>query len=184
MQKNKKLFYLFIGLAMMQLAAPLYMIWHWEDVLQNGRQYHWVTAPVDPYDALRGRYVDLGFKERKIDPQGGETFKRGQTAYAMIAENEKGYAVVTGISSLRPEGNSYVKIKVSYVQQDGSVHFVLPFKRYYMQEDMAPAAETAYRKNAEKDGIVVVRIKDGYGVLEELYIGDQKIYDYLHGEEK
>lgn len=179
MNKNKKLISIFILLAIVQLLVPLYMIWRWEDVLQHGRKYTWVTAPVDPYDALKGRYVDLQFKEMQGTIPDGQQLKSGQTAYAMIGEDEKGYAFISSISSLQPEGNSYVKVKVSYVQEGKIAHFILPFKRYYMQEDLAPAAERAYRKNAGKECVVSVRIKDGYGVLEELYIDDKKIYDYL-----
>lgn len=182
MKQNRKLFYLFLSLAIIQLAAPLYMIWHWEDVLQNGRQYIWVTAPIDPYDALRGRYVDLRFKEMQGPIQEGAKLITGETAYAMIAEDEKGYAFISHITNLRPEGNSYVKIKEFYVDNDHVVHFVLPFKRYYMQEDLAPEAEKAYRENAGKECVVSVRIKDGYGVLEELYIENKKIHEYLRGK--
>lgn len=183
MKRNRKVFYLFISLAIIQLAVPLYMIWHWEDVLHNGRQYTWITAPVDPYDALRGRYVDLRFKEMEGPIQGDAKLKSGETAYAILAEDEKGYAFISGISNLRPEGNSYIRIKVSYVQDDKIAHFVLPFKRYYMQEDLAPAAEIAYRKSAGKECVAKVRIKDGYGVLEELYIDDKRVYDYLRERE-
>ena len=179
MKNNKLLFRIFILLAIIQLAAPLYMVWHWEDILQNGKQYTWVTAPVDPYDALRGRYVDLRFKEMTGPILGNEQLNSNQTAYAMIAEDQNGYAFISGISASRPEGNTYVKIKVSYVQNENIAHFVLPFKRYYMQEDLAPIAEQAYSKNVGTEAIVLVRVKGGYGALEELYIGDQTIYEYL-----
>lgn len=53
-----------------------------------------------------------------------------------------------------------------------------------MQEELAPAAETAYRQNAGTDGIVTVRVKNGNGVVEELYIGDKTIYEYLRGEQQ
>ena len=157
------------------------MVWHWEDILQKGKQCIWVTAPVDPYDALRGRYVALRFKEMQGPILGNEQLNLGQTAYAMIAEDQNGYAFISSISAYRQEGeeNSYLKIKVSYVQDNNIVHFVLPFKRYYMQEDLAPIAEQAYGKSAGKEAIATVRVKDGYGVVEELYIGDQRIYEYL-----
>lgn len=185
MTKNKQLVKVFILLAIIQLAVPLYMVWRWEDVLQNGHQYRWVTAPVDPHDALRGRYVDLRFKEMKGPILGKERFTSGQTAYAMIGEDEKGYAFISGISAVRPEeeGNSYIKIKVSYVQDGNIVHFTLPFKRYYMAEELAPIAEKAYRKNAGIEATVSVRVRDGYGVVEELYIGDKTIYEYLHNSD-
>lgn len=179
MNNKKLLFKFFIVLAIIQLAVPLYMVWHWEDVLQTGKQYTWVTAPVDPYDALRGRYIDLRFKEMTGPIIGNAQLNSGQTAYAMIAEDQKGYAFISGISVVPPGADSYVKIKVSYVQDGNIAHFVLPFKRYYMQEDLAPIAEQAYGKSAGKEATVLVRVKDGYGAVEELYIGDQTIYDYL-----
>lgn len=172
---------IFIVVAIIQLAVPLYMVWRWEDILQNGQQYTWVTAPVDPYDAFRGRYVDLRFKEASAPIVGNAILEYGQTAYALIQKDQEGYAFISGISDLRPEGNSYVTVNVSYVQ-DTIVHFELPFKRYYMQEELAPEAEDAYRSNVGTEATVSVRIKNGYGVIEQLYIGDQTIYDYLRGQ--
>ena len=179
MKTNKKYFWLFILLAIVHLLVPLYMIWRWEDILQHGRQYTWVTAPIDPYDALRGRYVDLHFKEMKGTIQDDVQLSYGQTAYAMIDENEEGYAVIRAISAAAPKDAPYIKVKVSYVQDGNIAHFMLPFKRYYMPESLAPAVEEAYRKNAGKECTVLVRIKDGYGVVEQLYIDDKNIYDYL-----
>lgn len=178
MKKNRHLFKMFIVLAIIQLAVPLYMVWHWEDILQTGKPYTWVTAPIDPYDALRGRYVDLRFKEMTGPILGNALLISGQTAYAMIAEDQNGLAFISGISDARPEGNSYVKIKISYVEKE-IAHFVLPFKRYYMEENLAPIAEQAYRKSAGTVALVSVRVKDGYGAVEELYIGNQRIYEYL-----
>lgn len=180
--KAKKRFCLFIALAIMQLAVLLYMGWHWEDILQTGQRYTWNTAPVDPYDALRGRYVDLHFKEGQASLLPNVNLKSGETAYAIIGEDEKGYAFVSGITDLRPAGNSYIKITIRYINGENIGFFTLPFKRYYMQESLAPGAEVAFRKNAGKDSTVSVRIKDGYGVVEELYIGDKTIYEYLQEE--
>ena len=182
MRQNKRMVGIFIVLAMIQLAVPLYMIWRFEDTLQTGQPYTWLTAPVDPYDALRGRYVDLRFKDEKAPVLEGEQLRSGQIAYAIIGEDEKGYAFISGVSAFRPEGNSYIKVKVYYTQGNKVAHFTLPFKRYYMQEELAPAAETAYRKNAGKDGTVTVRVKNGNGVIEALYIGDKTIYEYLRTE--
>lgn len=181
MKNNKLLCKFFFILALIQLAVPLYMVWHWEDILQNGKQYTWLTAPVDPYDAFRGRYIDLRFKDMKGPILSKAQLNSGQTAYAMITEDQKGYAFISSISDSRPEGdvNSYIKIKVSYIQDDNMAHFVLPFKRYYMQEGLAPRAEQAYRSNAGTEAMVSVRVKNGYGVVEELYIGDKTIYEYL-----
>lgn len=183
MKSKQLVIKIFVVIAIIQLAVPLYMVWRWEDILQNGQQYTWVTAPVDPYDAFRGRYVDLRFQEAAAPIVGNAILNYGQTAYAIIEKDQKGYAFISGVSDLRPEGNSYVKINVSYVHEN-IVHFELPFKRYYMQEELAPKAEDAYRQNAGTEATVSVRIKNGYGVIEQLYIGNQTIYDYLRSAQK
>ncbi|MBU2702791.1 putative membrane-anchored protein [Sporomusaceae bacterium BoRhaA] len=182
MKKNKRTLWLFIVLAVIQLAVPLYMIWRFEDTLQTGQQYTWITAPVDPYDALRGRYVDLQFKDAKAPILNSDLLHSGQTAYAIIAKDEKGHAFISGVSAFRPEGNAYINVKINYIQDNTIANFTLPFKRYYMREELAPIAERAYRQNAGRDGIVTVRVKNGNAVVEELYIGDKTIYEYLRAE--
>ncbi|HML88225.1 MAG TPA: GDYXXLXY domain-containing protein [Methylomusa anaerophila] len=178
--KTKTAILLFLFLAVIQLTVPLYMTWHWEDVLKNGHQFYWATAPVDPYDALKGRYIDLHFKEMSGPILDGSDFAHGQTAYAVIGERRDNKAYIQGIRANRPAGEPFLRVKVLYVKKDQDQAFVIvPFKRYYLPEDVAPAAETAYRTSAGKDGVALVRIKDGYGVVEQLYIGDKTLLDVL-----
>lgn len=54
---------LLVVLAAAQLAVPASMIVQRETVLTQGRVYKFKTAPVDPVDAFRGRYVALRFEE-------------------------------------------------------------------------------------------------------------------------
>ena len=51
----------FAALALAQLAAPLLQIAKYEAVIAYGAEYKFKTAPVDPPDVLRGRYVALDF---------------------------------------------------------------------------------------------------------------------------
>lgn len=153
------------------------MAWHWEDVLRTGQPSYWQTAPVDPYDAMKGRYVDLAFKETSGPVINSANFASGESAYAIIEENANGKSFISGVTANRPQGK-FIKVTINYVQ-DGIAHINLPFKRYYLPEGMAPAAEIAYRQNAGKDGTALIRIKDGYGVVEELFISDKTIYEYL-----
>lgn len=176
--RNKKLVLLFIAIAVIQLFTVLYMVWQWEDILQTGQRYYWATAPVDPYDAFKGRYIDLRFKAASGPPYDNASFNYGQTAYALIGSNGDGQAVITGICANKPAGSPYIKVKVSYTE-NGTVHVELPFKRYYLPENLAAPAEAAYRESAGKTGVAAVRIKDGYGVIEELYLGDKTLTDYL-----
>lgn len=176
--KNKKIILLFIAVAVIQIFTALYMAWQWEDILQTGQRYYWVTAPVDPYDMFKGRYIDLSFKETSGPPLDNTRFSYGQTAYAIIAENAEGKAFITGVSSQQPANQSYIKVK-AYYNENGNIRVELPFKRYYLPENLAAPAETAYRESAGKTGIAAVRIKNGYGVIEELYIGEKTLREHL-----
>lgn len=177
--KNNKLLLLFAVVAIIQLATPLYMAWHWEDILQTGQRFYWVTAPVDPYDPFKGRYIDLRFSANTAPLIHNQQFDYGQTAYALIAEDATGKAFISSVSATPPAAGPYVKVKIAYVQ-DQTAHIELPFKRYYLPEQLAPAAETAYHNNAGQNIVAAVRLKDGYGVIEQLYIGDMTLTDYLN----
>jgi uncharacterized membrane-anchored protein len=178
--KPKTMLLLFLLVVILQLSVPLYMMWHWENVLNTGRPFYWVTAPVDPYDLLKGRYVDLGFKEQKGIVLDDEKFQSGQKAYALLTERD-GKAVISSISASQPDNDVFVRVTIQYVENNVA-HVSLPFKRYYLPENVAPAADIAYRKSAGKDGVALIRIKDGYGVVEQLYIGNKTIYEYLQSQ--
>lgn len=177
--KNKKLLIgVFVAVAVLQAAMPLYMAWRWEDILATGQRFYWQTAPVDPYDAFKGRYVAMQFEENTAPVADIEELKFGKKAYAIIEENAEGKAFISAVTAKRPEQGAYVTAKI-YRNGDGMAHVVLPFTRYYMNEYLAPAAEAAYRESAGKTGVAAVRIKDGYGVIEELYIGDKTLAEFL-----
>lgn len=169
---------LFIAVAVLQLALPLYMVWHWENVLSTGKQYYWQTAPIDPYDALRGRYVRLSFGETKGAIADNKNLEHGQSAFAAIYVDSNGYAHISQISDSKPTSGEYLKVKVQFIK-DNEAYIELPFNRFYMREDLAPLAQSAYLKNSGQKGWAAVRIKDGMGVIEELYIGDKTITEYL-----
>lgn len=58
-----------------------------------------------------------------------------------------------------------------------------PFDRFYMEESQAPRAEVASwqhsRAGEDQRTHITVRVKDGYGVIENLWIGDKSMSDYL-----
>ncbi|HWR40336.1 MAG TPA: GDYXXLXY domain-containing protein [Patescibacteria group bacterium] len=181
MKNSKVVRGIFIMLALLQLSVPLYMAWRWEDILQTGTAYQWRTAPVDPNDALRGRYIDLRFKETKGPVKSSDEIHQGQTVYALLGKDGDGFAYITGIGPQPPAAGDYVEARAGYKTGGGLWSITLPFKRFYLREDLAPEAEKAYQRSADKGGKVTVKIKNGMGVIEQLYIGEQSIEDYLRG---
>ena len=63
MDKKKILLVLFILVAIVQISFSASMIINREITLKSGKQFKFRTAPVDPYDAFRGRYVALTLEE-------------------------------------------------------------------------------------------------------------------------
>ena len=73
-----------------QLAVPAGMIVRRELALQRGVALRFRTAPVDPYDAFRGRYVALAFNERSVPC--AETFRAHQSIYVRAETGTNGFA--------------------------------------------------------------------------------------------
>ncbi len=175
---------LFSGLILVQIAAPLSMIVKRESVLKNGVSFRFKTAPVDPYDAFRGRYVALGVEANKaVKPQGID-LRSGQKVYVQIIVDENGYAKMSQVTTQKPKDPAFLTAKVSYLSGN-NVFLNLPIDRYYMEEKAAPQAEQIYRKHSRRDkqdAYVVVKIKDGFAVIEGLYVGGQRIEEVLKQE--
>jgi len=163
----------FVITALVQLTVPVSMILRRETVLRQGAVYRFRTRPVDPYDAFRGRYVALGFEQNSVPvPNAGE-YRRGRWVYVSLEADSDGAARLAGISLSRPAAGDYLKTRVQYVTGGSSnVVVKMPFDRYYMNENDAPAAEAAYnaasRRAGAKTAFAVVRVQKGMAVLEEL----------------
>jgi uncharacterized membrane-anchored protein len=202
--KRKKIYiYVLCLTLLMQILLPLSMIFRREYTLKTGTQYRFKTAPVDPVDPFRGRYVALAFTSNEIMRHDDEEWYPGEMVYALLAVNHEGYAQISRLSRVKPNDEAYIKLKVShngmkYIQGEAPqgretfkdhegkayhyrdvvyVHF--PFDRLYMEETQAPRAETLYREAqgaGKGDTYVIVRVKNGFAVLEDLYIAGRSVY--------
>ena len=179
--KTKSLLVLFGLAVVLQLAVPAALILKREHALTHGRAFKFRTAPVDPYDAFRGRFVALGFDQNTVVAPPGHDFARGQTVHVRLEEDADGFAKLAEILRDRPDAAPYLTTKILYVGGD-LVHLRLPFDRFYIDEDAAPAAEQAYWKYSaasNRNAYVQIRIEKGFAVLEDLYVDGQPIRDYL-----
>ncbi len=170
---------LFAGLIVLQVALPVSMIVKRESTLKDGASFRFKTAPVDPYDAFRGRYVAIRAEINKVSKPEGVNLKYRQKVYALLNVDEKGFAQVSKIAMQKPNDSAYMIASVAY-PTGNDVALDLPIDRYYMEEKAATRAEQAYREHSRRekqDAYVVVRVKDGFAVIEGLYVGDQRIED-------
>ena len=77
----------FIIVAAIQAAVPGSMVWKREHTLREGSVWKFRTAPVDPVDAFRGRYVALQFEAetQEISPPPYQHYR--QTVYVTLRPN-------------------------------------------------------------------------------------------------
>jgi len=181
--KRTYLIVIFAILAAAQVWVPLSMITRREATLRKGTAYKFRTRPVDPYDAFRGRYVALNFESRTGTSTNAQYFTRGQKVFAAVNVGTNGFAELGAVTVERPREGDYLRTRVRYGGgKQRKVHVRLPFNRFYMNEKDAPDAEIQYRQAARDDkrqAYALVRIRSGMAVIEDLYVDDQPILDFL-----
>ena len=173
--------------ALAQLGVPVSMIVGHELVLARGEVFKFRTAPVDPYDAFRGRYVALSVRPTEVEVAPGVELREHRAAYVLLDRDKDGFARFAGASEARPKQGPYMKVEVGSHLRTGVYYVIVPFDRYYMEEGEAPAAEQAYREHSRgktHDAYVTVRVLYGMAVLEELYVDGKPIREFLREQAK
>ncbi|MBW7907813.1 MAG: GDYXXLXY domain-containing protein [Kiritimatiellae bacterium] len=173
--------------AAVQLAVPALMVQGRERTLREGEAFRFRTQPVDPYDAFRGRYVALSAEQFTINSD-MPMKKRGgrERVYASLTTDADGYGAVSSVSRDAPTTGAYIRATVWSVG-DGKVLVRLPLERFYLPEDEAPAAEAAYRtanSRGARAADIVVRVRKGDAVIEDLLIEGTPIRVWLKKEKK
>lgn len=186
MNSKSVLLTVFILVALVQLFVPAKMIWDKEDILDTGMEYKFKTAPIDPTDPLRGKYITLSYDESTVSVPSEEDWMTGDLIYVFFATGKDGFARIESVSKTRPTDNqSFVEAKVRFVipgNPKKQLTIDYPFDRYYMEESKAHEAELMYRQ-AEQDTSKVtyalVSIKDGEAVLKDVLIDGTSIREIV-----
>jgi uncharacterized membrane-anchored protein len=181
------------------------MIARREMALKQGVACRFRTAPVDPYDAFRGKYVALDLEGAREGLLTAKQYEREQRVYVRIGTDTNGFSVIEGVSD-KPDGTAlWIKARVNYSWEEYvnvtntvtaragkrpeerrvltgkyRTRVNLPFDRYYMDEKLAPEAENAYRdasRRERREAVVTVRVWHGLTVIEKLEIGGRPIQD-------
>lgn len=172
---------IFAVVALAQLAVPGWMIAQREIVLDRGTAYKFRTAPIDPYDPFRGRYVWLNFEETSVRYTGEGILTHGRPFYVTIETGADGYARLVAADLHPPASGDYLQVESHWIEGT-MLHVTLPFDRYYMNEKAAPAAEIAVRENSRlqnRNAYVTVRVLNGQAVLEGLFVDGVSIEEFL-----
>lgn len=175
----------FVLLVVLQLWVPASVIRHKENVLVKGTAHKFRTAPRDPNDYLRGKYVYLNFNENSFETTNAKTWSSGQQVYVSIGADSAGYAKIIGVTDNEKEATKdYIKTTVNYVDYENKrkIYVDWPFNRFYMEESKAPLAEEAYNTLRVDSSIIsyaLVRVKNGDAVLQNVYVDNKPIDEYI-----
>ena len=173
---------IFALIAFAQLSVPAMLVWERVQTLTHGRVWKFRTAPIDPEDAVRGRYVMLRFGAEDFTHP--EKFESPDSVYAVLKETPDGFAEIDHTSTTEIRGDNVIKVEPGG-NWDGRQHIVIPFNRLWITEKSAPEAERAYRENSrrgQQNAFATVRVLNGDAALEQLYIDNQPLADYLRAQ--
>jgi uncharacterized membrane-anchored protein len=162
-------------LCLLQLGAAASGIARHERTLTAGADVLLAVAPVDPADPFRGRYVTLAFDlEQGSHKLQGRGPAYDEPVYVVLKVDADRVATVDYVTADRPWSGLYLKADSGWQDSDTTIHVSLPFKRYYMNEALAPAAEEAYRqaivREDGKKNYARVRLLDGRAVIEAVLL--------------
>ena len=181
MNLSKFIFPLFLIMCVVQWFVPARMIFEHEDVIDKGITFFFKTAPIDPNDPFRGKYIYLNYDFTEVITDSVHQWKQGEKVYVIIKKNPDGFAVPDKISKDEPVSQiNYVRATIGYVFNDSSkrVNIHYPFDRFYMEEYAAPVAETVYVEastDTTNTSYALVKIKKGQAVVEDVFINDTSI---------
>jgi uncharacterized membrane-anchored protein len=176
---------IFVLVALAQLAVPASIVWKRGQTLAHGRVWKFKTEPVDPVDAIRGRYVALRLAAEKAKATPEPLIKDASApVFVTLKEDSEGFAQVDQISTERIVGDNVIQVENGY-WSDGWQRVRFPFDKLWVAEKIAPQAEQAYRENSRRgkeNAYVTVRVHNGDAALEQLYIDNQPLPDYLRAQ--
>lgn len=180
--KTNYFFIAFIIVAIVQLSVPFKMIYDSERTETNGTVYKFKTAPIDPTDPFRGKYVALNYELNSFKTK-DTTWVAGQEIYLLLDNDKDGFAKIKSISRKRPGNDSdYINTTIGG-NYNGKLRFDLPFDVFYMEEGKALEAETGYaeysgRRDA-KPAYALVAVLNGNAVLKDVIVDDIPIREYV-----
>lgn len=180
--KNNKITYalFFVAAVIAQWFVPMQIIYQQEDILSTGKMFKFKTAPVDPYDAFRGKYIYLNYDQTTISVPNLKKYNSNDEIFVLLKDSA-GYALVTSISKTKPKSGDYFKAKIGWVDQLSSKNLIsidYPFNRFYMNEYKAKPAETVYadsNRNPNTTTYALIAVKEGEAVVKDVLINEISI---------
>ena len=198
---------LFFAFAAIVILIPAYLAISSQNVLNNGKLYKFKPMAYDPFDPFRGHYLRVNYDTSGIPTD--FDFEEGEVVYVSVAKDKQGFAYFDEAFKEPPKGKDYIESKITSsgfgserrlemielmddpnfeisehdVRQTVSIEIPDNLYKYYINEDDALTAENVLVKQVE-NAYIAVRILDGRAQLENIYVFNQPLLDYIAKESK
>lgn len=156
----------FWPVVLLQVLLLLGMVGRHVYTLQTGAPVTLKTAPIDPWDFLRGEYVRLNYEISALNPEGapmqGIPYRPNQRVWVTLAQGNPYWSAV-GVSDRRPETGP------------GQVAVIATVDWYNDFNETAPAGERPIPRLRLRYGIEQFYVPEGEGVKLEQRSGEMVV---------
>ncbi len=201
---KKKLFFVFAAII---LLVPVYVAVSSQNVLNNRTFYKFKPMAYDPFDPFRGKFLSVNYSTDFVPTK--FDFDEDETVYVSIGVDNEGFAFFEEAFKSPPKKKDYLKTVIresrlvrslereieaaieqgdfdpSMIDTRSNVSIKIPdnMNKYFINEDDALKAETVFRE--EQENIYIgVRVLNGEVRLDNIFVYDQPILDYIESKRK
>lgn len=188
---KKLLLPLLLLMCLAQWIVPGKLIYDSEKTTEEGISFKFKIRPVDPYDPFRGKYITLSFDDNNVIRDTLEEFSRDQSVFVLVEADSTGFAKVKEISNSIFSQPNYFEASVLWQNKSKednlqTIELDFPFKKFFLEESLAPEAETAYSesRNDTIPAYALVSVMDGKAILRDVILNDSSIADVVKARQK
>jgi uncharacterized membrane-anchored protein len=174
---------LFGVLAVGLLAVLFKFVWDQEQILKKGKDFNFKIEPFDPSDPFRGKYLNIRFSEDHLNyVDNANDFQVGETVIAILKQDEL-FANVIDLQKTPPlSTQDYIYVKIKRIEDTNIVYFEYPFSKYFFEESKSDTLAKIFQttlQNTDTKNYAIVTVKDGKGVMKDIYLDNQPIQSYF-----
>lgn len=156
------------------------------DAEKNNRILRLECSLYDPYDVMKGRYVELSIKENslKIEDLDSEDFERRAVVYAIFENDENGISKLKSYSLEKPSSEKLFVKTSARINYNEEIFFKYNFEKFYMQEEIASKIDKMSNSDFEKlSPILEVYCDTNGNAIQKSLILKEKSVEKLSDEE-
>jgi len=151
----------------------------------NNRVYTFDCTFYDPYDLLKGRYIQLNIKQEVCNKANldMESFTEGKVdkllkneiVYVLLKPDENGFWNICGVRQTKPKNQDFIKAKFFY-SNDEKYHFCFMCDEYYMQENFAKYVDTLRGNDLLSIKLEIYSDMNGNVLQKQMYLAENNKY--------